>query len=145
TRNRRLADLVVRAPCRVLAVPIPSLVLRGVVVVADPLAGHGAAPVPFEETLKTILTVAASLVLVPTGAVFWRRWRFGRDPVQFALAVAAWYSTCALVALQFGRPWHLSWWDYHAYLLAGFGAATWAVAKEARRSGDTVGAMTRLT
>jgi putative nucleotidyltransferase with HDIG domain len=91
------------------------------------------------------LVFAGIVLLVPTGAVFWRRGRFGRDPVQFALAAAAWYSAVALASLKFGRLWHLSWWDYHIYLLAGFGAATWAVAREARRTGDTVATMSRLT
>ncbi len=143
-RQNRAVALVVRAGYRALAVPVAALMLLAFVVVSNPMIRHGHAPVRFEGTFTTVLTVAAGLALVPAGAIFWRRWRFGRDPVQFALAAAAWYSTCALVALRLGRPWHMSWWDYHAYLLAGFGAATWAVVKETRRSGDAVGAMTRL-
>jgi len=41
------------------------------------------------------------------------------------LAAAA--SIAALVAFEHGSFGHLSWWDYHAYLLAGFGGAVYAV------------------
>lgn len=146
TGNRhRLGKWIARAPGWVLAVPVVALLVFGVVVVTDPHVGHGDGPIAHEDTFQTLMIIGACLILVPTGAVFWRRWRFGRDPVQFALAAAAWYSACALVSMKFGRLWHLSWWDYHVYLLAGFGAATWAVARESRRTGDTVGMMTRLT
>ena len=57
----------------------------------------------------------------------------GRLPVlaitAFAacLAAAAWPCSVA-------RPWHLAWWDYHAFLLAGFAAAIYAVLTGHRRS-----------
>ncbi|HEV2872391.1 MAG TPA: HD-GYP domain-containing protein, partial [Actinomycetota bacterium] len=35
---------------------------------------------------------------------------------------------------EIGRPWHLAWWDYHAFLLAGFAAAIYAVVTGYRRS-----------
>ena len=37
-------------------------------------------------------------------------------------------------SLEVGRPWHLAWWDYHAFLLAGFAAAIYAVVTGYRRS-----------
>src|SRR5262249_53147197 len=136
---------VARAPGRLLLAPVVLTVGFAALVVADPHVAHGSTPVAGESTVGTIMSIAAGVLLVPTGAAFWRRWRFGRDPVQLALAVAAWYSTCALVSMRFGRLWHLSWWDYHVYLLAGFGAATWAVARETRRTRDRAGAMVRLS
>jgi HD-GYP domain-containing protein (c-di-GMP phosphodiesterase class II) len=36
------------------------------------------------------------------------------------------------MAFQHGRFQRISWWDYHAYLLAGFGAAVWAVFQRGR-------------
>jgi HD-GYP domain-containing protein (c-di-GMP phosphodiesterase class II) len=143
-QRRRIDDFIARIPWWATILPVLAPATVAVVVVLDPWVGHGRVPTPIEGPLTTILTTMAALLLVPAGAVYWRRWRFGRDPVQFALAAAAWYSTCALVAMELGRPWRLSWWDYHVYLLAGFGAATWAVARETRRTRDPVTAMTRL-
>jgi HD-GYP domain-containing protein (c-di-GMP phosphodiesterase class II) len=72
--------------------------------------------------------------LIVTGTLHWRRWRLGGDRVQFALMAACWLSAQALVALEFGEQWRASWWNYHAYLLAGFGAAVYAVLTNYRRS-----------
>ena len=67
--------------------------------------------------------LGAALVLVTVGAVHWRRWRLGLDSMQLALVVACLLSAGALLSLQVGRPWHLAWWDYRVFLLAGFAAA----------------------
>ena len=54
--------------------------------------------------------------------------------MQLALVVACLLSTGALLSLQVGRPWHLAWWDYHVFLLAGFAAAIYTVVTGYRRS-----------
>ena len=51
----------------------------------------------------------------------------------------------AIIAVIFGTPGRLSWFDYHAYLLAGFGAAACAVMLGYRRSRNVAGAMHSLT
>ena len=78
--------------------------------------------------------LGAALVLVTVGAVHWRRWRLGLDSMQLALVVACLLSAGALLSLQVGRPWHLAWWDYHVFLLAGFAAAVYTVLTGYRRS-----------
>ena len=57
----------------------------------------------------------------------WHRWQLGRDIVQLAILLAAAMSIAAIFSFEHGRFAQLSWWDYHAYLLAGFGAAVFAV------------------
>jgi hypothetical protein len=59
--------------------------------------------------------------------VHWWRWRLGFDRVQLALVVACLLGAGALLSLQVGALWRLSWWDYHAFLLTGFAAAIYAV------------------
>jgi HD-GYP domain-containing protein (c-di-GMP phosphodiesterase class II) len=54
--------------------------------------------------------------------------------MQLALVVACLLSAGALLSMELGRPWHLAWWDYHAFLLAGFAAAIYAVLTGHRRS-----------
>ena len=78
--------------------------------------------------------LGAALVLVTVDAVHWRRWRLGLDSMQLALVVACLLSAGALLSLQVGRPWHLAWWDYHVFLLAGFAAAIYTVVTGYRRS-----------
>ena len=63
----------------------------------------------------------------------WRRWHLGHDVFQFAIVLAATAAIAALVAFEHGKFRHVSWWDYHGYLLAGFGGAVYAVF---RRRGD---------
>ena len=102
-------------------------------VVLTPTAGLGDRPFGGETTLTHLVIVASGLILLVTGGVHWQHWRLGRDPVQFGLVAACWLSVDALVSFEVGQLWRISWWDYHAYLLAGFAAAAWAVVKQARR------------
>ena len=99
-----------------------------------PTALHGAERFAGEVATFRWLAVAAGLALLVVGAVHWWWYRLGGDTVQQLLTAACWVTAMALVSLQLGEIWHLSWWDYHAYLLAGFGAATAAVVVGARRA-----------
>jgi HD domain len=81
-----------------------------------------------------LMIVLAAVVLLAVGAVHWWRWRLGFDRVQLALVVACLLGAGALVSLQVGTLWRLSWWDYHAFLLTGFAAAIYAVLTGYRRS-----------
>ena len=74
------------------------------------------------------------MVLLAVGAVHWWRWRLGFDRVQLALVVACLLGAGALVSLQVGALWRLSWWDYHAFLLTGFAAAIYAGYSETLRA-----------
>ncbi len=64
--------------------------------------------------------------------------------MALALLVACWLSTEAIVSLQLGRLWRLSWWDYHVLLLIGFSAAVYAVLAEYRRSRSAAGAFSSV-
>jgi putative nucleotidyltransferase with HDIG domain len=46
--------------------------------------------------------------------------------------------------MEFGRVWHLSWWDYHLYLLAGFSAVAFTIFRR-YRSARTVDAVLETT
>jgi putative nucleotidyltransferase with HDIG domain len=112
-----------------LVVGIPTVVMAAglVFIVLNPTAGPGATPMPAEELVLNVLAVASGVALVNTGMIHWRRWRLGGGRVQLALVFASWMGVQAELSLHFGRFWQLSWWDYHAVLLAGFGAAVYAV------------------
>lgn len=88
----------------------------------------------WEENAFDVLSyviVGVSLVVVVR---HWRRWQLGHDVVQLALTFAAAMTIAAVTSLQHGKFQQLSWWDYHAYLLAGFGCAVYAILFRARRS-----------
>ncbi len=88
----------------------------------------------WEENALDVLSygiVGLSLVVVVR---HWRRWQLGRDVVQLALTFAAAMTIAAVTSLQHGKFQQLSWWDYHAYLLAGFGCAVYAIVFRTRRS-----------
>lgn len=86
-----------------------------------PTGGSGLRPLPGEAWLRLGLIVAAAAVLIAVGTVQWWRWRLGFDRVQLALVVACVLGAGALLSLQVGALWRLSWWDYHAFLLTGCG------------------------
>jgi hypothetical protein len=120
----------------VLAIAAFTVCLTAVLVAISlrPAAGLGSRPVPGEPGIRLALLLGAALVLVVLGGVHWRRWRLGLDSMQLALVVACLLSAGALLSLEVGRPWHLAWWDYHAFLLAGFAAAIYTVVTGYRRS-----------
>jgi HD-GYP domain-containing protein (c-di-GMP phosphodiesterase class II) len=106
---------------------IAMLVVMGaatVVVVLDPTI----VPVTtWEEDALDVLTAVTIGLSLVTMYTHWQRWQLGRDSVQLALVFAGAMTIAATISLQHGRFGQLSWWDYHAYLLAGFGAAVYAV------------------
>lgn len=92
---------------------------------AAPAAPSG--PSGTENALMDAMRFLAGLTLLGVGLVHWRRWRLSNDAVVLALALASWLAVEALASLRFGVQWRLSWWDYHALLLMGFGSAVFAV------------------
>lgn len=113
---------------------VPTLVTAGLVaaVVAQPTSLAGARPFGVEENAFDILTVLAIGLLLNVVRVHWRRWHLGHDIVQYAIVLTGGMSIAALTAIQHGRFGQLSWWDYHAYLLAGFGGAVFSVYRRQR-------------
>ena len=133
-KTSRLKQLVSRYPKGSLAVVTGGLALFTLVIVVRPTALSGDRPFPGESTMSHAILFAAAIGLLFAGGVHWRRWRLGGDRIQFALVLACWLSVDAMVSMEAGHLWRLSWWDYHAYLLTGFAAAAWAVAAQAKRS-----------
>ncbi len=104
--------------------PMASLV---VVAALDERLFAGVAGLTWEENVFDLASVATIMMLLASIWTHWRRWQLGRDIVQFAIVLAAAMSIAAVTAFQHGRFGQLSWWDYHGFLLAGFGAAVYAV------------------
>ncbi|HZB04518.1 MAG TPA: HD domain-containing phosphohydrolase [Actinomycetota bacterium] len=127
---KRLAE---RRPGAVLSLAAASMSALTLVLVVRPSSLAGGQPVPGESILTHLVAVGAGSALIVAGAVHWRRWRLGLDRIELALVLACWLSADAVVSFELGTLWRLSWWDYHAYLLAGFAAAAWAVVAEAGR------------
>jgi putative nucleotidyltransferase with HDIG domain len=107
-----------------------------VLVVVDAARGGAVHPLPGEAYVLDALGLCTAAALVGVGLSHWRRWRLGGDRVQLALVFAAWMGAHSEVSLHLGRMWQLSWWDYHALLLAGFGGAIYAVVVGALRARD---------
>ena len=133
SRNTRTSRFASRNP--VLTVAVPGALLAGlaVAVVINPRLG-GTVPLGFEERAKWVIAGVDCVVLCLLARVHWRRWRLGHDDVQYALVLASAMSMASMLSLRFGELWRLSWWDYHAYLLTGFGAAVYAVQVRYRRA-----------
>lgn len=102
--------------------------------IIDPTLLHGSSRVPNENTILWVVAGVDIGLLAIAALVHWRRWRLGRDPVQYSLLLAASMGAAALLSLRVGQIWHLSWWDYHGFLLAGFAGAVCAVWIRYRRT-----------
>jgi len=137
--------LVNRFPRATLAAVAAAALAGSLWIVVNPSAGLGDRPFSGESTLTHLVIVASGLILLVTGTLHWQRWRLGRDRVQLGLVVACWLSVDALISFELGQFWRISWWDYHAYLLAGFAAAAWAVVTESRRARSVSGAIATLS
>lgn len=129
----KVKRFVARFPRATLLVGLSALTLGAGAIAADPTMLWGTAPFPGEEQVSTVLALGSGLLLLAVGARHWRRWRLGLDRVELSLVLACWLSADAVTSLKLGQLWRLSWWDYHAYLLAGFAAAAWAVMVGLRR------------
>jgi HD-GYP domain-containing protein (c-di-GMP phosphodiesterase class II) len=125
--DHRLLRPIVRHPRAVLGVATLGLALLAIVVSVRPTVVAGSRPLAYELGGRQTLLVLSVVALAIVGAVHFRRWKLGHDRIELALVLAAWLSAHAAVSLQFGHLWRLSWWDYHAYLLAGFTAGAYAV------------------
>jgi HD-GYP domain-containing protein (c-di-GMP phosphodiesterase class II) len=144
-RGSPVKRFVGRYPRACLVVASGVVALTTAAIAVWPLIGAGAAGIPGEATVSLVLLVPSALALLSTGATYWRRWRLGRDRVDLALVMASWLSVDAIVSFQVGTLWRVSWWDYHAYLLAGFAAAVWAVTAQYRRTRSVVEALSTIS
>jgi HD-GYP domain-containing protein (c-di-GMP phosphodiesterase class II) len=125
--------LVARHPRTTLVLAASAVIAGAGAVSADPTLLRGVQPLPGEESISTAVAMASAVILLGVGARHWKRWRLGRDRIELSLVLAAWLAADAVVSLKLGQFWRLSWWDYHAYLLAGFAAAAAAVFGGLRR------------
>ena len=96
-------------------------------VCVDPLALSGGQEYAWEENMLDVVSATSVLLLILSVRTHWRRWHLGHDIFQFAVVLASSSAIAALIAFEHGRFRHVSWWDYHIYLLAGFGGAVYAV------------------
>ncbi|MBI5089845.1 MAG: HD domain-containing protein, partial [Actinobacteria bacterium] len=140
--DRGINRVVARHPLASIVVPIGVMSSFALVVVTDPARLHGSAPYEWENDFFAIVsTLIVALLLV----VLWRhgrRWHFGHDTMQLAILLAAAMSIAAVFSFEHGTFSRLSWWDYHAYLLAGFGAAVYAVLHKGRQQHELADVLT---
>jgi HD-GYP domain-containing protein (c-di-GMP phosphodiesterase class II) len=142
--HHRLSRFVGRHPTQTLVAAAAVGFAACGAMVLWPAAGPGAKPFPHETGITQIVAVFTGVLLVGTALSYFRRWQLGRDRVQLALTLACLLGAEALLSLQLGELWRLSWWDYHALLLTGFSAAVVAVFLEYRRSRTIEGALTTI-
>jgi HD-GYP domain-containing protein (c-di-GMP phosphodiesterase class II) len=140
-QDRGLNRWVGRHPLIAVIIPMAPATAFVAAVVADPSRFHGEAPIAHENAWLGLLSaiIIASLLV----AIFrhGRRWHLGKDPVQLALVLAAAMSIGAVLSFEHGKFAQLSWWDYHAYLFAGFAAAVYAVVVRGRRQSAITGVL----
>ncbi len=126
-----------RHPVEALTIGVvPSAVLVTVVAI-DPLALHGDALFPHEEGVLRAMSLAVVALFLLVIRTHWRRWHLGRDLVQFAIVLSSASCIAAVSSFQLGEFSRMSWWNYHGYLLAGFGGTVYAIVRRGRQRQTT--------
>jgi HD-GYP domain-containing protein (c-di-GMP phosphodiesterase class II) len=115
---------------------VPTLALV-VAVTLDPLWLWGDAPFPHETTAFRAVSVTVVIAFLVVIRTHWHRWQLGRDLVQFAIVLSAVSCIAAVASFELGRFSHMSWWNYHGYLLAGFGGTVYAVVRRGKQRQTT--------
>lgn len=133
-RNARTSRMVVHYPAAWLAAWTATLGTFVLILYRSPATLSGATTIPHENTINWIIVIATSTLLLFVARVHWRRYRLGHDSVQFALLLVCAMSLAALLSMRFGVLWQISWWEYHVFLLTGFGGAVYAVVARAVRT-----------
>lgn len=123
----RLNRFIGRHPLLSIVVPTGAITALVVAVSINPLALGGGRPYPWEENMFDVVATLAIVLMLFVIRTHWMRWHLGYDVVQFAIVLAAASAIAALVAFEHGKFGQVSWWDYHGFLIAGFGGAVFAV------------------
>ena len=124
---------IARHPMPAIVVPTLTIAALVTIVSARPTALNGVTAYTWEENAFDVVSIVTVALLAFVVRTHWRRWHLGHDVFQFAIVLSATASIAAIVAFEHGQFQHVSWWDYHGYLMAGFGGAVYAVF---RRRGD---------
>ncbi|MEP7202425.1 MAG: HD-GYP domain-containing protein [Ilumatobacteraceae bacterium] len=140
-QDRGLNRWVGRHPLLTVMIPIVPASAFVAAVVSDAMRFHGATEIPHENLIKALVSTAVIACLMVAIWRHGRRWHLGHDPVQLALVLAAAMSVGAVLSFEHGKFAQLSWWDYHAYLFAGFSAAVYAVVVRGRRQSAITGVL----
>jgi len=140
TLSRRTAGWIVEHEPAIRAAVIAVLLVWAVLSLAElpPLDG----PPPEGELHGPLIALAA-----PGVALFgFAAWRYLElylsrdDPLPAALAAAWVLLGEALVAIGLSRSWHLTWWEWHVLMAAGFALVAWTARTSYRRSASVAGA-----
>jgi HD-GYP domain-containing protein (c-di-GMP phosphodiesterase class II) len=67
---------------------------------------------------------------------FWQAYRLAMLPLQGAMALGMAFLIEAQVFMIRGWLWHLSWWEYHAVMFAGFSLCVAGLLRQYRMTGD---------
>jgi HD-GYP domain-containing protein (c-di-GMP phosphodiesterase class II) len=122
-----LNRFIARRPTLSIFVPTAAITALVVAVSVNPLLLGGGRPYPWEENAFDVVSIVAVVLLLLVIRTHWMRWHLGYDVVQFAIVLAAASAIAAVIAFEHGKFGQISWWDYHGYLIAGFGGAIYAV------------------
>ena len=141
TQEQGLNRWVGRHPLIAVMTPTVPATAFVAAVIADPSRFHGGSRIANEHTWLTVVAMVIIGCLLGAIVRHGRRWHLGKDPVQLALVLAATMSVAAVVSFEHGKFARLSWWDYHAYLFAGFAAAVYAVVVRGRRQSAVTGVL----
>jgi HD-GYP domain-containing protein (c-di-GMP phosphodiesterase class II) len=88
------------------------------------------------DTARYTIGGFAILCFLFAGYRFYEAYRLALLPLQGAMALGMGLLIEAQIFMVRGQLWHLSWWEYHVVMLAGFGLCVAALLQQYRRTGD---------
>jgi hypothetical protein len=92
---------------------------------------------PLQDRAVQYVTASGSVVLIAVAVQrYWQAYQFARLPAQAATTLALALLLEVPPLILWGRPWHVSWWLYHAAYGGAFLALFAGWAMEVRRAGS---------
>jgi class 3 adenylate cyclase/peptidoglycan/LPS O-acetylase OafA/YrhL len=113
-----------------LVVAAAAASLAGLGTLGDPLASGDA------HTVLAALAAAGGALYLLAAARYYRLFRDRPGAVLLAVITAFVLLAEALLTTALARNWQLSWWEWHALLIAGYAFVAYTVHSEHRREGD---------
>jgi class 3 adenylate cyclase len=98
--------------------------------------------VPDVDGERAFLRTLAIPAVVLFAIAAWRYWMvYRRRPAVLLLSVLTAWALLAesVAAMAISRNWHLSWWEWHALMAAGFGLVAYSAHVQYRREGSAAG------
>jgi adenylate cyclase len=133
-----------RTPLRALRAGIGVVIAAWAVASLTRTSGLDAPPAEIAPPVIRLLAPLAIVLYLVAAVRYVRLHRTRGDRLPLAVAVAFVLLAEAMIAIMFGRAWHVTWWEWHVLITAAFGVVFLAARSAYRRERSVTGTLRGL-